>query len=101
MQVAESNQRTAQAELEEYSTSAEAVRREYARLINWAELYEGNPFEAKKMIVAQFVKAVYVRRDYELEIEFNVSFEDFRSLCANEAGKDNKKVGTAMLRPTA
>ena len=29
-------------------------------------------FEAKKMIVAQFVKAVHVRRDYEINIEFDV-----------------------------
>ena len=35
-------------------------------------------FKAKKMILAQFIKAVYVRRDYE--IEFNVSFEEFQNL---------------------
>lgn len=30
------------------------------------------------MIVAQFVKGVYVHKDYEIEIEFNVSFGDFK-----------------------
>lgn len=101
MQTAETDLRTANAELEENTASAEAARREYACLINWAELYESSTFEAKKMIVAQFVKAVYVRRDYELEIVFNVSFEDFQSLCANEAGEYRKKAGAAMLQPTA
>lgn len=101
MQAAETDLRTANAELEENTASAEAVRREYACLMNWAELYEGSTFEAKKMIVAQFVKAVYVRRDYELEIVFHVSFEDFQSLCANETGENRKKAGAAMLQPTA
>lgn len=32
------------------------------------------------MIVAQFVKAVHVKRGYEVNIEFNVSFEEFQSL---------------------
>ena len=32
------------------------------------------------MIVAKFVKAIRVRRDYEIDIEFNVSFEEFQAL---------------------
>ena len=43
-------------------------------------MYDNCTFEAKKMIVAQFVKAVHVRRDYEIDIEFNVSFEEFQAL---------------------
>lgn len=48
--------------------------------MNWAGLYDNCSFEAKKMIVAQFVKAVHVKRGYEVDIEFNVSFEEFQSL---------------------
>lgn len=54
--------------------------REYDQLIGWAEMYDNCTFEAKKMIVAQFVKEVHVRRDYEIDIEFNVSFEEFQAL---------------------
>ena len=79
LQQAESDWRTAQAELNEYTESAESVRQEYAQLISWAEMYENSSFEAKKMILAQFVKAVYVRRNYELDILFNVSFKDFQA----------------------
>ena len=32
------------------------------------------------MIISQFIKSVYVYRDYTLEIEFNVSFEDFKTM---------------------
>ena len=44
--------------------------REYDQLISWAEMYDHCTFEARKMIVAKFVKAVRVRRDYEIDIEF-------------------------------
>ena len=54
--------------------------REYDQLMGWAEMYDNCTFEAKKMIVAQFVKEVHVRRDYEIDIEFNVSFEEFQAL---------------------
>jgi hypothetical protein len=32
---------------------------------------------SKKMIISQLIKAVRVRRDYELEIDFNVAYEQF------------------------
>ena len=70
------------------------VSEEYTQLMNWAELYDNCSFEAKKMIVAQFVKAIHIKRGYEVDIEFNVSFEEFQSLylepensCAKEALK--------------
>ena len=48
-------------------------------LLTWADLFDTCSFEAKKMIVAQFVKAVRVSRDYNIEIDFNVSFEEFQN----------------------
>ena len=70
----------AQEELENRIASTEIVRQEYAQLVSWADMYDKCTFEAKKMILAQFIKAIYVRRDYEIEIEFNVSFEEFHNL---------------------
>ncbi len=77
----ETQVQAAQAELQERLDSAEIVRQEYVQLVSWADMYDHCTFEAKKMILAQFIKAVYVRRDYEIEIEFNVSFEEFQNLC--------------------
>lgn len=45
--------------LEETLQSANQVLREYDQLIGWAEMYDHRIFEAKKMIVAQFVKFMY------------------------------------------
>jgi len=81
----------ATAELEETLRNAEQVRQEYAQLINWAKLYDNCTLEAKKMIVAQFVKAIHVKRGYELDIEFNVSFEEFQSLYLEPEQEDGQK----------
>ncbi|MEA5050318.1 MAG: recombinase family protein [Oscillospiraceae bacterium] len=76
----------------EQKASAENLRSEYDQLLTWADLYDKSSFEAKKMIVAQFIKAVYVGRDYNIEIEFNVTFEEFQSYCM-DAEQAEKKAG--------
>ena len=76
----------AQAEYESLLASAENLRQEYDRLLTWADLFDTCSFEAKKMIVAQFVKAVHVSRDYNIEIDFNVSFEEFQNFSVKNGG---------------
>lgn len=88
---------TATAELEETVQSASQVLREYDQLIGWAEMYDNCTFEAKKMIVAQFVKEVHVRRDYEIDIEFNVSFEEFQALYLEGEPEEEKRSGADTL----
>ena len=88
---------TATAELEETVQSASQVLREYDQLMGWAEMYDNCTFEAKKMIVAQFVKAVHVRRDYEIDIEFNVSFEEFQALYLEGEPEEAKRPGTNTI----
>ena len=88
---------TTTAELEETLRSASQVLREYDQLIGWAEMYDNCTFEAKKMIVAQFVKAVRVRRDYEIDIEFNVSFEEFQALYLEGEPEEAKRPGAETL----
>ena len=78
----------AKQELDEHIASADKEQQEYDKLKSWADLYDNCTFAAKKMIVSQFIKAVYVYRDYTLEIEFNVSFEDFRTM-ATECEEHN------------
>ena len=87
---------TTTAELEETVQTASQVLREYDQLISWAEMYDRCTFEAKKMIVAQFVKAVHVRRDYEIDIEFNVSFDEFQAL--HLEGSQIKQKGREQIR---
>ena len=94
----ERQMQSAELELRETVSGAEQVKKEYTQLMNWAELYDNCTFEAKKMIVAQFVKAVHVKRGYELDIEFNVSFEEFQSLYLEpeEKGRKRKRAGEIL-----
>lgn len=80
IKILETQIQAAQDELQERLNSADTARQEYAQLVSWADMYDHGTFEAKKMILAQFIKAVYVRRDYEIEIEFNAPFEEFQDL---------------------
>lgn len=87
----------AELELRETESGADQVRKEYAQLMNWAELYDNCTFEAKKMIAAQFVKAVRVKRGYELDIEFNVSFDEFQSIYLEPEEKGHKHRGSGEV----
>ena len=69
------------AEHEELKASAKQLIEEYENLISWADLYNRCSFDSKKMIIAQLVSAVRVGRDYSIEIDFNVTFEEFRRYC--------------------
>ena len=80
-----SAQKDAEAAEESYREQVESaakLQKEYDKLLTWADLYSKSNFESRKMIVAQFVKAVRVGRDYNIEVEFNVSFEEFQRYSA-------------------
>ncbi len=87
----------AEAELRELKSGAEQVKEEYARLLDWAELYDRCTFEAKKMIAAQFIKAVHVKRDYEIDVTFNVAFDEFQKIYLEPEKVDDKKSGAPTL----
>ena len=70
----------AKEELRKCEANAERELREYNQLQTWADLYKKCSFDEKKMFISRFIKRLYVYRGYRLEIEFNVSFEDFQNL---------------------
>ena len=82
----------AKLELEQHLANSDLEQQEYEKIKSWADLYDTCTFDAKKMIISQFIKSVYVYRDYTLEIEFNVSFEDFRTMATEceEQGKNKQ-----------
>ena len=87
----ESQVQAAEKELRDIVSGAEQVGQEYAQLVNWAGLYDNCTFESRKMIVAQFVKAVHIKRGYEVDIEFNVSFEEFQALYLEPEAEESKR----------
>lgn len=83
--------KTAETELHELTHGAEQARQDYAQLISWAGLYDKCTFEAKKMIAAQFIKTVHIKRDYEIEIEFNVAFTEFQKIYLEPEPEESKR----------
>ena len=83
-------------ELQTLSHDTKKVDQEYAQLLSWADMYDSCTFEAKKMIVAQFVKAVSVKRDYEIDITFNVSFEEFQKIYLVPETEEEKQTKTPL-----
>ena len=71
-------------ELNELIAGAQNLRDEYHRILSWADLYDKCSFDAKKMIVCQFIKAVHVSRGYQLSVDLNVSFEALKSFSMQE-----------------
>jgi len=66
-----------EAELENGQQHLSAIKTDYQRLISWAEMFQSSNIETKKMIVAYLIDNVKVNRGYELDIQFNVAFEQF------------------------
>jgi len=42
----------------------------------WLQADSSLIFEAKNMIVSQFIRSARVSRDYNIEVNFNVSFDE-------------------------
>lgn len=63
---------------------AESIRSEYSRILTWADMYEGSSIEARKMILRQIIKKVYVGRHYEVKLELAISFAEYQRLYLEE-----------------
>lgn len=86
----------ARQELESRTADMETEQQEYDKLKTWADLYDNCNFAAKKVIVSQFIKSVRIYRDYTLEVEFNVSFEQFQQLQAACSGGANERTNVCI-----
>lgn len=89
----------AETEIGALQASSNRVNAEYSRLLSWAEAYDDCSFEAKKMIVAQFVRFVHVYKGYELNIKFNATFEEFQQRV--EQSEHSKRAEVKSLQPSA
>ena len=51
----------------------------YNQFLSWANEFEDASMEEKKMIICQLIKSIKVSKDYKMEVEFNVSYQQFFS----------------------
>ncbi len=66
-----------QNELEDSKRMLTEIKSQYSKAISWSEIFDEADIEAKKMIVSYLIKKVSVRRGYDVDIEFNIDFEQF------------------------
>ena len=66
-----------QNEVEDEEIRIAASATSYKNIQDWAEKFEGAPLDIKKMILARMIEKITVDRDYNIEIHFFVTVEDF------------------------
>ena len=54
-----------------------AIEENYTQILKWSEVFDESPMEVKKMIANMIINRVYVYKNYCLEFEFNIDFEQF------------------------
>ena len=64
-------------ELEESNAKVTEMQAEFDRIVSWSEIFDESDIEVRKMICGFIIKRVTVRRDYDLEVEFNITVEQF------------------------
>jgi len=72
----------ARGEIDAYEQLADQITKRYDDVVSWAELFGDCTMEAKKVIVSQLFSKVTVNRDYNLEIDLNVSYKMFCDVLA-------------------
>ena len=68
---------TLSAEMEQSTTKADEIRKDYQRILKWSELFDESDIITKKMVAGYFIKRIDVYADYRLHIEFNINFAQF------------------------
>jgi len=70
-----------ESELENRQQHIADIQAQYEELVSWADIFNSTTKEAQKMITAYLIERVDVRRGYEVEIKFNVAYEQFCMAC--------------------
>ena len=74
---AEQRMNEAQADYEEGQALMASLNAQYDDIISWADMYDNASIEAKKMIANQLFKRVEVSKGYRLNIELNLTYQQF------------------------
>ena len=68
---------SAKSEIDGYEQLAAKIARHYDDVLTWADIFSESSMEAKKMVVSQLFSAVRIGKDYDIEIDLNVSYKMF------------------------
>ena len=66
-----------ESELDNQKNYLDAIKTDYQRLVDWSEMFRHSNPETRKMITGFLINSINVYRGYELDVTFNVAFEQF------------------------
>ena len=70
---------TFQAQLNESKNTVMEIEEQHQNLLSWAELYDGSTQDEKTIIASHIIKAVTLSRNYDIQIDFNISEAQYLS----------------------
>ena len=70
------------AKMEAEKFSAAEATQEVTDLISWAETFDDASIATKHMIIARLVERIEVSADYEVQIKFRISVEQYMRIAA-------------------
>lgn len=77
-------------ELAEVEQRSAATEQDLSDLVTWADMYRYCDLDEKKMILGLLFKRIVVSRDYDLDIEMTVTYEQYFHLINQEKSPDEK-----------
>ena len=66
-----------QSDMHDAQNLSDEIMVQHKQILSWAELFDSASIDEKKVIASQLIKAVTLTRNYEIQIEFNISEAQF------------------------
>lgn len=65
------------AEMQDGSSRVAEMQAEFNRILSWSQIFDKSDMATKKMVCGYIIKRVTVYRDYQIDVEFNMTIEQF------------------------
>lgn len=82
LETAQRRMEEAKARMEKEKEAARDATQEVADLLSWADAFDEANAETKHMIIARLVERIEINHDYEVEIKFRISVEQYMRIAA-------------------
>lgn len=64
-------------EVESNQSRVAEMQTEFDRIMSWSQIFDKSDMATKKMICGYIIKRVTVYKDYQIDVEFNITIEQF------------------------
>ena len=82
LETAQHRMEEAKAKMEKEKDAAQIATQEVTDLLSWADTFDEANAETKHMIIARLVERIEINHDYEVEIKFRISVEQYMRIAA-------------------